>query len=175
MPFLGLCLGFQMAVVEFSRNVLGWADATSEEFGEGRHVIAILPEQEHVSQLGGTMRLGNYPVTIRDNTMAKELFGCNEIQERHRHRYEVDPGSIEALEKAGIVFSDFMGQQDGDPRNTDPPVLLRHPVPPRIQVASCTPGTAVPRFRKGLQGTPEPGLIRRRTRWSIHHGSLTKR
>jgi len=105
LPFLGLCLGFQMAVVEFSRNVLGWADATSEEFGEGRHVIAILPEQEHVSQLGGTMRLGNYPVTIRDNTMAKELFGCNEIQERHRHRYEVDPGSIEALEKAGIVFS----------------------------------------------------------------------
>jgi CTP synthase len=110
-PFLGLCLGFQMAVVEFSRNVLGWTDATSEEFGDGRHVIAILPEQEHVSQLGGTMRLGNYPITIRDNTMAKELFGCNEIQERHRHRYEVDPGSIEALEKAGIVFSGLWGNR----------------------------------------------------------------
>jgi CTP synthase len=110
-PFLGLCLGFQLAVVEYARNVLGWADATSEEFGEGRHVIAILPEQEKVSQLGGTMRLGNYPITILDNTKAKKLFGSHETLQRHRHRYEVDPGSIEALEKAGLVFSGTWGNR----------------------------------------------------------------
>ena len=104
-PFLGLCLGFQMSVVEFSRNVLGWKDATSEEFGKGKHVIAILPEQENVRNLGGTMRLGNYPISVKDGTLAKKLYGTSEILERHRHRYEVDPGSIEALEKAGIVFS----------------------------------------------------------------------
>ena len=110
-PFLGLCLGFQMAVVEYSRNVLGWTNATSEEFGEGRHVIAILPEQENVKNLGGTMRLGNYPVTIKDGTLAKKLYGSNETTERHRHRYEVDPGSIETLEKAGVVFSGTWGDR----------------------------------------------------------------
>ncbi len=110
-PFLGLCLGFQMAVVEYSRNVLGWTNATSEEFGEGRHVIAILPEQENVKNLGGTMRLGNYPITIKDGTLAKKLYGSNETTERHRHRYEVDPGSIETLEKAGVVFSGTWGDR----------------------------------------------------------------
>jgi len=110
-PFLGLCLGFQMAVVEYSRNVLGWTDATSEEFGEGRHVIAILPEQENVKNLGGTMRLGNYPITIKDGTLAKKLYGSNETIERHRHRYEVDPGSIGTLEKAGVVFSGTWGDR----------------------------------------------------------------
>jgi CTP synthase len=110
-PFLGLCLGFQMAVVEYSRNVLGWSDATSEEFGEGRHVIAILPEQENVKNLGGTMRLGNYPVAIKDGTLAKKLYGSSETVERHRHRYEVDPESIGALEKAGVVFSGTWGDR----------------------------------------------------------------
>ena len=110
-PFLGLCLGFQMAVVEYSRNVLGWTDATSEEFGAGKHVIAILPEQENVKNLGGTMRLGNYPVTIKDGTLAKKLYGSNATTERHRHRYEVDPGSIETLEKAGVVFSGTWGDR----------------------------------------------------------------
>lgn len=104
-PYLGLCLGFQMAVVEYSRHVLGWHNATSAEFGEGRHVIAILPEQHGVSNLGGTMRLGNYPITIAEGTRAFALYGKSEIVERHRHRYEVDPESIKPLEKAGLVFS----------------------------------------------------------------------
>jgi CTP synthase len=104
-PLLGLCLGFQLSVVEFARSVLGWENATSAELGEGRHVIAILPEQEKVTGLGGTMRLGNYPVTVRKNTLAMHLYGRAEITERHRHRYEVNPLYIPELEKAGLVFS----------------------------------------------------------------------
>jgi len=104
-PFLGLCLGFQMAVVEYSRHVLGWEDATSAEIGEGRHVIAILPEQYDITELGGTMRLGNSPITIKEGTLAMRVYGEREITERHRHRYEVNPRYIPDLEKAGLVFS----------------------------------------------------------------------
>jgi CTP synthase len=104
-PLLGLCLGFQLAVVEFSRHVLGWDDATSAEMGEGRHVIAILPEQEGVTDLGGTMRLGNYPVTLKEHTLAMQIYGQKEIVERHRHRYEVNPVYIPDIEAGGMVFS----------------------------------------------------------------------
>jgi CTP synthase len=104
-PFLGLCLGFQLAVVEFARNRLGIADATSEEFGEGSHVIALLPEQEGLSELGGTMRLGNYTADVSEGTLARKLFGQPVITERHRHRYEVNPEYIADLERAGLVFS----------------------------------------------------------------------
>ncbi len=104
-PFLGLCLGFQLSVVEYARHVLEWEDATSAEIGEGRHVIAILPEQEEVTDLGGTMRLGNYPVTLKDGTLAMEVYGQKEIVERHRHRYEVNPRFLPDLEKGGLVFS----------------------------------------------------------------------
>jgi len=104
-PFLGLCLGFQLATIEFARNKCGIADATSEEFGEGSHVIALLPEQESVTELGGTMRLGDYTSDIRDGTLAMKLYGQQQIVERHRHRYEVNPHYIQKLEKEGLVFS----------------------------------------------------------------------
>ncbi len=104
-PFLGLCLGFQMAVVEYSRNVLGIKDATSAEMGAGTHVIAILPEQQEITDLGGSMRLGNYTIAIKEGTLAKRLYGNSEATERHRHRYEVNPQYIPALEEAGLVFS----------------------------------------------------------------------
>jgi CTP synthase len=104
-PFLGLCLGFQLAVVEYARNVVGIADATSEEMGEGTHVIALLPEQEGLVELGGTMRLGDYSVDIREGTVAMKLYGQKTVIERHRHRYEVNPRYIRKLEYAGLVFS----------------------------------------------------------------------
>jgi CTP synthase len=104
-PFLGLCLGFQLAVVEFARHKLNIADATSEEFGEGSHVIALLPEQEGLNELGGTMRLGDYIADIQEGTRAMNLYGQREITERHRHRYEVNPRYIRDLEKAGLIFS----------------------------------------------------------------------
>jgi len=104
-PFLGLCLGFQLATVEYARYKAGIGDATSEEFGEGSHVIAILPEQDGVSDLGGTMRLGNYTADLRPGTLAHKLYGEDQVTERHRHRYEVNPKYIKPLEEAGLVFS----------------------------------------------------------------------
>ena len=104
-PFLGLCFGFQLAVVEYARNILGWNDATSEEFGPGRPVIALLPEQQTVSGLGGTMRLGDCPVLVREGTLLHRLYNQKVILERHRHRYEVNPIFLQDLERAGLVFS----------------------------------------------------------------------
>ncbi|MFY9799614.1 MAG: CTP synthase [Methanoregula sp.] len=104
-PFLGLCLGFQLAVIEYSRNKLGIADATSGEFGEGSQVIALLPEQEGLEELGGTMRLGDYTADLQEGTRAIDLYRQKVIVERHRHRYEVNPRYIQDLEKAGLIFS----------------------------------------------------------------------
>jgi CTP synthase len=109
LPFLGLCFGFQLAVVEYARGVLGIADAASEEFGSGTFVVAILPGQKELGQLGGTMHLGNYPVMLKPGTLAERLYGRTDIMERHRHRYEVNPRYIPALEKAGLVFSGTNG------------------------------------------------------------------
>jgi len=104
-PLLGLCLGFQLSVVEYARNVLGISDACSSEWGEGTPVITILPEQEGVENLGGSMRLGDFPVYISSDTTAYKLYRQREIIERHRHRYEVDPAYVSRLEEAGLIFS----------------------------------------------------------------------
>ena len=106
-PFFGICLGMQLAVVEYSRNILGLADANSAELDpqSTNHVIDIMPEQKEVVQLGGTMRLGKYPCKIVPGTMAEEIYGEPLIYERHRHRFEVNNDYRDALEQAGIVFS----------------------------------------------------------------------
>jgi CTP synthase len=107
-PYLGLCLGFQMAVIEYARNVCGIADANSTEFDKGckNPVIDILPEQKQIEGLGGNMRLGGKDVDVRPGTLAARLFDNNErIRLRFRHRYEVDPRYVDILEKAGMIFS----------------------------------------------------------------------
>ena len=106
-PFLGICLGMQMALVEFARNVVGWKDANSSELNpDTEHpVIDLMPEQAGVTQLGGTMRLGAYPCKLVRGTLAHRLFGKEEIQERHRHRYEVNNELREQLAAAGLTFS----------------------------------------------------------------------
>ncbi|MFC7077237.1 glutamine hydrolyzing CTP synthase [Haloarcula halophila] len=106
-PFLGLCLGFQMAVVEYARNVLGLHGAHSAELDEDtpHPVIDILPEQYEVEDMGGTMRLGANETDIEPGTLAAALYGSDSCTERHRHRYEVNPEYIEDLEEAGLVFS----------------------------------------------------------------------
>ena len=111
-PFLGLCLGFQMAVVEFSRNVLGFTGAHSAELDEDtpHPVIDLLPEQEGVDDMGGTMRLGAHVTDIEAGTLAHELYG-DTCEERHRHRYEVNPEYIGPLEDAGLVFSGTSGRR----------------------------------------------------------------
>jgi CTP synthase len=106
-PYLGLCLGFQMAVVEFARNVLGLEGAHSAEIDEDTPspVIDLLPEQYDTEDMGGTMRLGAHKTTIQPNTLANEVYGDTSCVERHRHRYEVNPEYIEDLEDAGLTFS----------------------------------------------------------------------
>lgn len=105
-PFLGICYGFQMAVVEFARSVLGLTEANSAEFGPAKHpVIDLMPEQKELTQKGATMRLGAQPVIIERGTVAHKLYGTLEISERHRHRYEVNPRYIRELEVAGLKFS----------------------------------------------------------------------
>ena len=105
-PFLGICLGMQLAIVEFSRHVLGIADANSAEFDpqSKNHVIDLMPEQKDVVQLGGTMRLGKYPCRLVPGTKAEALYGEPLIYERHRHRFEVNNDYRERLEQAGVVF-----------------------------------------------------------------------
>ncbi|HEY3373880.1 MAG TPA: CTP synthase [Candidatus Aquicultor sp.] len=106
-PFFGVCLGLQCAVVEFARNVVGLANANSSEFDPETPypVIDLLPEQKDVEDMGGTMRLGAYPCKLQDGTFAKEAYGCKEIEERHRHRYEVNNDYVDQLVKAGLTIS----------------------------------------------------------------------
>ena len=116
-PYLGICLGMQVAVIEFARHVVGWADATSTEFSfDTQHPVVglitewITPEgkieerTEH-SDLGGTMRLGAQVCLLKKGSQAREIYGADEIVERHRHRYEINSQFVAALEKAGLIFS----------------------------------------------------------------------
>ena len=106
-PYLGICLGMQVAVCEFARDVLGYADASSSEFDPqcAHAVIDLLDEQEGVTEKGGTMRLGAYPCALVAGTLAAEAYGEALVQERHRHRYEFNIAYREELEGAGLVVS----------------------------------------------------------------------
>ena len=108
LPNLGLCLGFQMAVIEFARNVCHLKDAGSTEMVPGcsQPVIDLLPEQKKIEGLGGNMRLGGHDILVKPDTLASKLFGgAEKVRLRFRHRYEVHPDYIETLEKGGMVFS----------------------------------------------------------------------
>ena len=106
-PYLGICLGMQVAVCEFARDVLGYADASSSEFDPqcAHAVIGLLDEQEGVTEKGGTMRLGAYPCALVAGTLAAEAYGEPLVHERHRHRYEFNNAYREELEAAGLVVS----------------------------------------------------------------------
>ena len=106
-PFLGICLGMQMAIVEYARNVLGYPDANSTEIdpGTGHPVIALMPEQNEVVNLGGTLRLGAYPCVLKKGSLAEKLYGTDQISERHRHRYEVNNEYREEFLAHGMVLS----------------------------------------------------------------------
>ena len=106
-PFLGVCLGFQLAVIEFARNACGLEGAGSTELNPETPypVIDLMPEQTEVDQKGATMRLGAHRVVIEKGTMAHKLYGADEVFERHRHRWEVNPKYWNTLKKHGMVFS----------------------------------------------------------------------
>lgn len=154
-PYLGICLGFQVAVIEFARNVLGIADASSTEFDPmcGTPVISELPDQKKIEGLGGTMRLGAQDVKITPNTLASFLAdGHGSVHERFRHRYEVDPARIEQLEAGGLVFSG------------------RHPDQPIMQILE------LPRTAEGVQGlAPEEPITHPYFIGAQCHPELTSR
>lgn len=106
-PFLGLCLGMQLAMVEFARNVIGFSDAHSIEFdpGTSHPVIHLMPEQDGIEDIGGTLRLGSYPCVLDENSKAFGVYGEKVIHERHRHRYEVNNYYREDFIKTGIKLS----------------------------------------------------------------------
>lgn len=106
-PYLGICLGMQIAIIEFARDVLGLADANSAEINPEttNPVIDIMPEQKAVEEMGGTMRLGQYPCVLNPESKAFELYGASMIYERHRHRYEVNNDYREELLNAGVIFA----------------------------------------------------------------------
>ncbi len=106
-PYLGLCLGMQVMVIEYARNVLGMEDANSPEFDQRtRHpVIDLMAEQRGLEDKGGTMRLGLYPCVIQPGTLAARLYQTERIEERHRHRYEVNNAYRQALEEYGLIMS----------------------------------------------------------------------
>jgi len=105
-PFFGICLGLQMATIEFARSKAGITDATSREFSEtGSFVIDMMEEQKQARNRGGTMRLGSYPCLLQKGTLAQKIYGTNTIDERHRHRYEVNNQFREKLISAGLTFS----------------------------------------------------------------------
>jgi CTP synthase len=106
-PFLGICLGMQMAVIEFSRSVLGHSDANSTEMNENttNPVIDLMEEQKTITDKGGTMRLGAWKCDIKENTLAHKIYGKTSILERHRHRYEFNGDYLQALQNAGLKAS----------------------------------------------------------------------
>ncbi len=152
-PYLGICLGFQVAVIEYTRNVLGIKDATSTEFDPSSDsaVISELPEQKKIEGLGGTMRLGAQDVQVLPGTLASYLFGGRtSVRERFRHRYEVEPRYIERLEAHGMTFSG------------------RHPTQPIMQIVELAqPGAAT---TQGQEQNTHPYFI-----GAQYHPELTSR
>ena len=110
-PFLGICLGMQCAVIEFARNVCNLADAHSTEFDEergvktGHPVVCLMEEQQDVTEKGGTMRLGACPCDVKEGTKSFAAYGEASISERHRHRYEVNNNYCEQFEQSGLILS----------------------------------------------------------------------
>jgi CTP synthase len=106
-PFFGICLGMQMAVIEYARNVLDYKDANSTEMNQGTShpVIDLMEEQKSITDKGGTMRLGAWKCDLKENSLAFSIYGKSSVLERHRHRYEYNNDYAEALENAGLISS----------------------------------------------------------------------
>ena len=167
-PYLGLCLGMQLSIIEFARHVAGLEDADSIEFNpDTTHpVIALMPDQNGVTDIGGTLRLGSYPCHLKTGSLAESLYGTDDITERHRHRYEVNNEYRQILEEHGLVFSGT--SPDGHTsrrrriRNSSPAriarirsseALWRHLLP--TWMSAHTPDAAVPVHMRAISGACE--------------------
>jgi CTP synthase len=171
-PYLGICLGFQMAVIEYARNVCGLPGADSTEIRPDcdAPVISILPDQKRIEGLGGNMRLGGQDVDVTAGTLAAELFAnARRIRQRFRHRYEVDPQYIETLERGGLIFSGRhpvhpIMQILELPRQTHPyflacqfhPELTSRPLRPQPMFVGLVAAALKHRAARAAQGSPSP-------------------
>ena len=157
-PYLGLCLGMQIATIEFARNVLGLKGANSTEFDPGapHPVICLLEEQKKVTTKGATMRLGACPCKLKPGTKAHTLYGQDMISERHRHRYEFNNSYRERMEREGFIVSGT--SPDGDLVETieqrDHPFFLASQFHPEFQ---SKPNKAHPLFRGFIEAALKRG------------------
>ena len=157
-PFLGLCLGFQMAVIEQARNVLGLEGAHSAEIDEDtpHPVIDILPEQKEVNDMGGTMRLGAHETRIDADTLAAEVYEADACTERHRHRYEVNPEYIDKLESENMVFSGTSGRRMEILELDDHPFFLGTQFPPEFRARPDRASPPFVRFLDAVMAQSDP-------------------
>ena len=152
-PYFGICYGFQWAVVEYARSVTGLSEASSTESHpeSPSKVILKLRELVDVEEMGGTMRLGAYECILKEGSLAENVYGASKISERHRHRYEFNPGVREGpLRRRPSIFRTHPRRQvRRDRRNIGSPMVSRGSVPPRVQVA---PARAAPRSSREFVG-----------------------
>ncbi len=155
-PFLGICYGFQLAVIEFARNVCDLKDANTTEINPGTNypVIDFLPEQREIDQKGGTMRLGKHKILLQKGSFFEKIYGSDIIYERHRHRYEVNPDFIETLVSKGMIFSGK--SEDGIRMETlelkDHPCFIASQFHPEFQ---SRPAKPTPTYFKFIQVASE--------------------
>ena len=169
LPFFGICLGMQSAIIEFARNVVGLADSDSGEFAPRSATIWLSPSWSHSSMSptwGGTMRLGQYPCRLGEGTRAAQMYGTSQVSERHRHRYEVSNAYRDAFIAHGLTLSGLSpdGSLSRNHRVTDPSMVHLLSVPPRAEVETDASPSTVPRFhrsRRGAQAAGARGAIRR--------------
>jgi CTP synthase len=155
-PYLGLCLGMQVMVIEFGRHVLGSEDVNSTEFNRStpHPVIDLLPEQRGIGDMGGTMRLGLYPCKLLEGTIAQRAYNVTEVQERHRHRFEFNNTYRELFQEKGMLFSG----QSPDGRLVEIAELNDHPFMLGSQFHPeflSRPNRAHPLFRAFLEAVKE--------------------
>lgn len=155
-PFLGICLGMQIALIEFARNVLGLKDANSSELNPDttNPIVTLLPDQNGVENIGGTLRLGAYPCVLDDSSTAYKLYGAKQISERHRHRYEVNNDYREPLSENGMTLSGI----SPDGRIVEMIELKSHPFFVATQAHpefKSRPDEAHPLFRGFIQAAVE--------------------
>ena len=160
-PYLGLCLGMQVMTVEFARHVLQHEDANSTEFDRGTTapVIDLMIEQRSISDMGGTMRLGLYPCVLQPGSRAAEVYGIDQVEERHRHRFEFNNAYRQEFEGAGMNFSGLSPDRPpcGNRRSRRPPIHDRQPVPSGVPVAPHEAPSPLHGPDQGRQG-PQPRI-----------------
>ena len=169
-PYLGLCLGMQVMVIDWARHILGWEGANSSELDPETPypVIHIMPDQAAVTDMGGTMRLGGYPCHPQKNTLTSFAYGKEEIQERHRHRFEVNNRYRESLEESGMI----MGGLSPDGKLVETAEVANHPfmvgvqfhpefqVPPQPSPTPCSASSCGRRWARYGRAASRPYPLR---------------